>query len=831
MNYAMFRTTASTRFWFPLMVVLVGLVTTRDVSGQNSQSDLAQPLVANVERVLETLDYLGWPLPPDSLREVRSAMASADVLAIQAALDRHVLLNIGINPEQRVKVSRGSARADIQQGGFTPCLVKVANDATVTQKLRASSPQAGPVFGGASDGSLQRQQQTELGQNQLTAIGPDRFLHVEIFNLPPMAESLSGLAVEYCILLVSSSRPGKLEGTIAFDVGQGTQDIGFRAETSVLFDIKPAQRVKLNIRDIDGSPTVARLIFRDAQGRVYPQQAKRLAPDFFFQSQIYRRSGDVIQLPPGKYSLMSCRGPEYRTIEQAVVVSAEQSTEVLVQLERWIDPMKFGFYSGDHHIHGAGCAHYTLPTEGVRPEDMFLQIKGEGLNVGCVLTWGPCYDFQRQYFSPRAADISEPFTVMKYDLEISGFGSAAMGHVCLLRLKDQTYPGSEGTKVKGWPTWTIPALRWAKEQGGVTGYPHSDMRTTPEETARWIIQQADRNQDALLNGDEAEKVLLPAPMATMDLDEDRKLSLRELTLACDRLADTLPNYVLPSMAGGGAMEIFVSVPEEVCDFNSSMDTGRIGEWNVWYHLLNCGFPLKTSGETDFPCMSSTRVGQGRTYVRLGQVEQVNFHDWCEGIKQGKSYVSDGFAHALEFSVDGQRAGEDAVKLTQPGMVTVKAKVAFSPQTPAAVSHGTLPTDVQRREIGDTRVLHAPRTQAIVTGGDRTVEIIRNGTVVAKKMVPADGQIHDIEFQVAVEHSSWLALRHFPQLHTNPVDVLVGDKPIRASRRSAEYCRTAVDLLWHNRQRFIAQAERVEARAAYDRAIAVYERRAVEAVAE
>ena len=63
--------------------------------------------------------------------------------------------------------------------------------------------------------------------------------------------------------------------------------------------------------------------------------------------------------------------------------------------------------------------------------------------------------------------------MLKYDLEISGFGSQALGHVCLLNLKDQTYPGSDGLETKGWPTWTTPVLRWCKEQGGVTGYAHS----------------------------------------------------------------------------------------------------------------------------------------------------------------------------------------------------------------------------------------------------------------------------------------------------------------------------------------------------------------------
>ena len=74
--------------------------------------------------------------------------------------------------------------------------------------------------------------------------------------------------------------------------------------------------------------------------------------------------------------------------------------------------------------------------------------------------------------------------------------------------------------------------------------------------------------------------------------------------------------------------------------------------------MNCGFPLKVSGETDFPCISGTRVGQGRVYVQLGKVD-VDFAAWCEGLAKGRSYVSDGYAHALEFTVDGKRPGDAA----------------------------------------------------------------------------------------------------------------------------------------------------------------------------
>ena len=93
----------------------------------------------------------------------------------------------------------------------------------------------------------------------------------------------------------------------------------------------------------------------------------------------------------------------------------------------------------------------TTPTRprASRPPDMFLHVKGEGLNVGCILTWGPCYDFQRQFFEPTPNKLSEPFTVLKYDIEVSGFGSQALGHVCLLNLRDQTYPGSDGHQDQG----------------------------------------------------------------------------------------------------------------------------------------------------------------------------------------------------------------------------------------------------------------------------------------------------------------------------------------------------------------------------------------------
>jgi hypothetical protein len=94
----------------------------------------------------------------------------------------------------------------------------------------------------------------------------------------------------------------------------------------------------------------------------------------------------------------------------------------------------------------------------------------------------------------------------------------------------------------------------------------------------------------------------------------------------------------------------------------------------------------------------------------------------------------------------------------------------------------------------------------------------NGQVVASQKVDADGQVHTLDFEIPVARSSWVALRQFPQLHTNPVNVMVSDRPIRTSRNSARWCQEVVNQLWEVRHKFIAEGERAAAREAYDRTL-------------
>jgi len=110
------------------------------------------------------------------------------------------------------------------------------------------------------------------------------------------------------------------------------------------------------------------------------------------------------------------------------------------------------------------------------------------------------------------------------------------------------------------------------------------------------------------------------------------------------------------------------------------------------------------------------------------------------------------------------------------------------------------------------------------GSTRTVsvELIVNGIAVDKVALVADGEPRKIKFKTQVERSSWVALRILPSSHTHPVFVMVSDKPIRASKRSARWCRTCVDRVWEVKSPFIRESERPVAAEAFEHARKIYD---------
>ena len=88
---------------------------------------------------------------------------------------------------------------------------------------------------------------------------------------------------------------------------------------------------------------------------------------------------------------------------------------------------------------------------------MYRHCQGEDLKVGCNLTWGPCFDFQKKFFTGKDDAVSRYPYLLHYDIEVSGFGSHQSGHLVLLDLKEEIYPG--GDSDKHWPTLCLNTLR------------------------------------------------------------------------------------------------------------------------------------------------------------------------------------------------------------------------------------------------------------------------------------------------------------------------------------------------------------------------------------
>ena len=706
-----------------------------------------QAVILNAKKLVDALNFVGAPLSVKNKNEVLNAEKTDD---IEKVLDPLSIVSITINPESRVKVNGLMKTPSLIEKGWSSYLVKVINQAGVTAPLEVSSPQSQPLA------------------NSPAKLVNDRWLDIDVFRKKPLNPTLSGVSLEYRIINLYSRDVGRRSAILQFNVGQGTQDLGFRSELLQNFQCVPTSNVVFRVFDENGKPTTAGFEIRDNLGRVYPLMSKRLAPDMHFHPQVYRNSGETVKLPRGSYSIKYSRGPEYFSGVKKFNFDGGNN-EIEFHLSRWIDPSRSGWWSGDHHIHAAGCSHYSKPTEGVHAPDMMRQCLGEDLKVGSNLTWGPCFDYQKQFFTGKDDKVSRYPYLLRYDIEVSGFGSHQSGHLCLLRLKNQMFPGGDSTE--HWPTLCLNTLKWAKSQGAVVGPAHSGWG---------------------LNVDSIE----------------------------------LPNYIIPPFDGIGACEYIVDVTHKVpgpsgkmvpaVDFISTVDTPITWELNIWYHTLNVGYRTRISGETDYPCIYGERVGLGRSYVKLDG--NLTYNKWCQGIRLGRNYTGDGRSHLMDFSVNGVEVGthNSEVQIKEKEKVKVKARVA------AFLTEDPLPGGIKDRPLDQQPYWHLERARVGTTRNVK-VELVVNGYPVEEKIILADGKINEVEFDYEIKMSSWLALRIYKSSHSNPIWAIVDKKPVRASKRSAEWCLKSVEQCWKQKERFIAKNELVDAIKAYDHARRAYQK--------
>ena len=177
---------------FQRLVILVAVVgNTPAVQAQPPKLEPieveGQPLAANVTRLLDALQFLGRTAAGSDDRRLATAARARDVQGIQKLLDSQVLLAVTINPESRVKVTRGPGPTTLQQFGYVPILMKIVNLGTVTKTLNITSPQSGPVYSRQSawrmgkDGKY-REDPNRANPSFQVQGDKDRFLQVEMFT-------------------------------------------------------------------------------------------------------------------------------------------------------------------------------------------------------------------------------------------------------------------------------------------------------------------------------------------------------------------------------------------------------------------------------------------------------------------------------------------------------------------------------------------------------------------------------------------------------------------------------------------------------------------------
>jgi hypothetical protein len=180
------------------------------------------PLRDHCRQLLRALDKADSPLPTKTVRELATLVdhkpndPTAAAVAVQKLLDPHCLIAVSINAESRVKASRGPAVVQLHQNRPSLVLLKVHNDGGVTHALRVYGPEL------IRDGER----------------GTGRWLEAASLTDAPFDSELTGRRLEYRLLRLTPRESGKREATLQFDVGQGTQDLGFRAEVPILFFVR-----------------------------------------------------------------------------------------------------------------------------------------------------------------------------------------------------------------------------------------------------------------------------------------------------------------------------------------------------------------------------------------------------------------------------------------------------------------------------------------------------------------------------------------------------------------------------------------------------------------
>ena len=174
------------------------------------------------------------------------------------------------------------------------------------------------------------------------------------------------------------------------------------------------------------------------------------------------------------------------------------------------------------------------------------------------------------------------------------------------------------------------------------------------------------------------------------------------------------------------------------------------EYDLWYHLLNCGFRLPASTGSDWYICSANRV-----YTQMEN--SFSYDGWLETLAAGRSFITNG-PH-LELTAEGYPPGHVLdLHTRQPKQIGVEVRWQA----------------------------HRPV---------ECVEIIMNGSVVAGEQTASGSKEGKISATLAAPCDGWIAARcagqsrdsygHAQWAHTSPIYLQTGSRD-SATRKSAQF---------------------------------------------
>ena len=271
----------------------------------------------------------------------------------------------------------------------------------------------------------------------------DRWLALDDYTQKPMEAQLSGLELEYRIVLLYSRDRGRREAQLGASLGPGTEDIGFRNRAAVLFEVAPSRDFTLRVRDENGRPTVA---------------------SFRHQGQSRARIPGAIQAPcagllfPGAdlsrrwRNRAASRRRVYGDLRPRARVHTGDTCDHARRLGR---PLRSTSSCGAGSIRRARAGTQATITS-TPPAARTTRVRPKGVQPGGHDAPRAGRSAQRRFGAELGTELLSPAavlrerrttrsphrsTLLRYDLEVSGFPSSHCGHLVLLRLRDQDYPG------------------------------------------------------------------------------------------------------------------------------------------------------------------------------------------------------------------------------------------------------------------------------------------------------------------------------------------------------------------------------------------------------